>query len=110
MREIRLTSACVLGITNATADFLAPSGIRVNSLSPALVDSPIMHAGGRAEYFKRELEAYSMFPRRVTQPDEIANAIMFLIENSMMNAFHLKVDAGWRMLSSWALGDRQSRL
>lgn len=98
----------VLGITEAAADFLAPSGIRVNSVAPALVISPIMLAGGRDKYFQAQLDQYSMFPRRFTEPSEIGSAIVFLIENSMMNAFHLKVDAGWKQLSSWALGDRKS--
>ncbi|OXG45209.1 hypothetical protein J010_06076 [Cryptococcus neoformans] len=35
--------ATVLGITNAAADFLAPTGIRVNSIAPVLVYSAIMN-------------------------------------------------------------------
>ncbi|OWZ61095.1 3-hydroxyacyl-CoA dehydrogenase [Cryptococcus neoformans var. grubii Br795] len=100
-----VSKRAVLGITEAAADFLAPSGIRVNSVAPALVISPIMLAGGRDKYFQAQLDQYSMFPRRFTEPSEIGSAIVFLIENSMMNAFHLKVDAGWKQLSSWALGD-----
>ncbi|KAM0750596.1 NAD(P)-binding protein [Meredithblackwellia eburnea MCA 4105] len=98
------SKTCVLGITNAVADFLAPYGIRVNVVSPALVVSALMSSGSRVEYFKEEIEAQSMFPRRFTSPEEISNAIVFLLENSMMNAFELKVDAGWRMISSWGGG------
>ncbi|KIR67758.1 hypothetical protein I314_02175 [Cryptococcus bacillisporus CA1873] len=94
----------VLGITNAAADFLAPTGIRVNSVAPALVYSAILNNGGRGDYFKEEMNAHSMFPRRMTNASEIGDAIIFLIENSMMNAFHLKVDAGWKNVSSWACG------
>ncbi|KAG7530404.1 hypothetical protein FFLO_05067 [Filobasidium floriforme] len=102
------SKTCVLGITEAAADFLAPCGIRVNSLAPALVISPLMQSGDRIQYFKDAVEGYSMFPRRFTTPDEIAAACLFLLENSMMNAFHLKVDAGWRQVTSWANGvDRQ---
>ncbi|WVW85906.1 hypothetical protein I302_107944 [Kwoniella bestiolae CBS 10118] len=104
------SKTCVLGITEAAADFLAPSGIRVNSLAPALVISPLMQSGDRIQYFKDAVEGYSMFPRRFTTPDEIAAAVIFLLENSMMNAFHLKVDAGWRQVTSWANGiDREFR-
>lgn len=54
------------------------------------------------------MNAHSMFPRRMTNASEIGDAIIFLIENSMMNAFHLKVDAGWKNVSSWACGrDRE---
>ncbi|WWC87439.1 uncharacterized protein L201_002328 [Kwoniella dendrophila CBS 6074] len=98
------SKTCVLGITEAAADFLAPSGIRVNSIAPALVISPLMQSGDRLKYFQDAVEGYSMFPRRFTTPEEIAGAIIFLLENSMMNAFHLKVDAGWRQITSWANG------
>nr|XP_018264465.1 uncharacterized protein I303_02632 [Kwoniella dejecticola CBS 10117]OBR86623.1 hypothetical protein I303_02632 [Kwoniella dejecticola CBS 10117] len=98
------SKTCVLGITEAAADFLAPSGIRVNSIAPALVVSPLMASGDRMKYFQDAVEGYSMFPRRFTTPPEIAMAIIFLLENSMMNAFHLKVDAGWRQITSWANG------
>ncbi|OCF32108.1 hypothetical protein I316_06264 [Kwoniella heveanensis BCC8398] len=98
------SKTCVLGITTAAADFLAPCGIRVNSVAPALVFSALMNNGDRVRYFQGELDAYSMFPRRFTQPDEIAHSIIFLLENSMMNAFHLKVDAGWRQVTGWQPG------
>ncbi|ODN84528.1 hypothetical protein L202_00459 [Cryptococcus amylolentus CBS 6039] len=98
------SKTAVLGITNAAADYLAPAGIRVNSVSPALVFSPLLNKGGRLAYFEEEMNAHSMFPRRVTDASEIGAAILFLIENEMMNAFHLKVDAGWRNVSSWAGG------
>ncbi|GMK57972.1 hypothetical protein CspeluHIS016_0500040 [Cutaneotrichosporon spelunceum] len=100
-----VSKKAVLGITEAVADFLAPVGIRVNSVAPALVLSPMMLAGGRDKFFQSQLDAYSMFPRPFTEPDEIAAAIVFLMKNSMMNNFHLKVDAGWKQLSSWAAGD-----
>ncbi|TYJ56348.1 hypothetical protein B9479_002896 [Cryptococcus floricola] len=98
------SKTAVLGITNAAADYLAPAGIRVNSVSPALVFSPLLNKGGRLAYFEEEMNAHSMFPRRVTDASEIATAILFLIENEMVNAFHLKIDAGWRNVSSWAGG------
>ncbi|OWZ60856.1 hypothetical protein AYX14_07054 [Cryptococcus neoformans] len=98
------SKTAVLGITNATADFLAPVGIRVNSVAPAVVLSPMLEKGGRKPVFVAELEQHAMFPRRFTEPPEIAQAIVFLLENSMMNSFHLKVDAGWKMITSWTPG------
>lgn len=62
-----------------------------------------MNNGGRADYFKDEMNAHSMFPRRMTNASEIGAAIIFLVETSMMNAFHLKVDAGWRNVTSWVM-------
>jgi len=40
--SIVLTAAAVLGITEGMADFLGPSGIRVNSVAPAVVASTLM--------------------------------------------------------------------
>ncbi|WVQ67494.1 uncharacterized protein L199_005694 [Kwoniella botswanensis] len=95
------SKTAVLGITQGMADFLGPSGIRVNSVSPAVVASGLMSAD-RIPYFTSELEAGVIFPRRVTHPDEISDAILFLIENSMMNDFNIRVDGGWRGSSNWA--------
>ena len=52
-------------------------------------------------YFKGELEAAVIHPRRLSEPDEVASAVVFLIENSMMNDSHIRVDGGWRGSSNW---------
>jgi len=33
-----------------------------------------------------ELDAAAIFPRRAAEPEEVVHGVMFLIENSMMNA------------------------
>jgi 3-hydroxyacyl-CoA dehydrogenase len=100
-RQAKLTYlAAVLGITSGAADFLGPSGIRVCSVSPAVVASALM-GPDRIPYFESELEAGVIFPRRTSQPAEVAHAILYLIENAMMNDFHMKVDGGWRGSSNW---------
>lgn len=102
------SKTAVLGITNAAADFLAPVGIRVNSIAPCLVMSQMMESGGRVKFFEEQLDGMSLFPRRFTTPTELGEAILFLLEHPMMNAFHLKVDAGWREISNWMAGqDRE---
>ncbi|WVR05531.1 hypothetical protein IAU60_002549 [Kwoniella sp. DSM 27419] len=94
------SKAAVLGITQGMADFLGPFGIRVNAISPAVVASGLM-GPDRLPYFLKELEAGVIFPHRVTSPDEIGDGILFLLENSMMNDFNLRVDGGWRGSSNW---------
>jgi 3-hydroxyacyl-CoA dehydrogenase len=96
--------AAVMGITSGAADFLGPSGIRVCSVSPAVVASTLM-GPDRIPYFESELNAGVIFPRRTSQPAEVAHGILYLIENSMMNDFHLKIDGGWRGSSNWG-GDK----
>ncbi|KAJ0108349.1 3-hydroxyacyl-CoA dehydrogenase [Diaporthe amygdali] len=94
------TKTCVLGITGGMADFLGPYGIRVNSVSPAVVASALM--GDRLPYFNAELDAAAVFPRRTSEATEVASGIVFLLENSMMNDFELRIDGGWRGCSNWA--------
>ncbi|WRT68157.1 uncharacterized protein IL334_005132 [Kwoniella shivajii] len=95
------TKTAVIGISQGMADFLGPYGIRVNTVSPAVVASSIM-GPDRIPYFKSELEAGAIFPRRVSEPDEVATGIVFLLENSMMNDYELRIDGGWRGGSNWA--------
>lgn len=103
------------------ADFLGPYGIRVNSVSPAVVASALMGdrlvsptitfelvyimmyiANQPQPYFNAELEAAAVFPRRTSEAAEVASGIVFLLENSMMNDFELRIDGGWRGCSNWA--------
>jgi 3-hydroxyacyl-CoA dehydrogenase len=73
-----------LGITTGAADYLGPYGIRVVSVSPSAVASKMM--GDRLPYMVAELDAAAIFPRRACEPEEVVHAVIFLIENSMMNA------------------------
>lgn len=98
------TKTAVLGISSGMADFLGPFGIRVCSVSPAVVGSALM-GPDRIPYFLGELDAAAIYPRRVTDPTEIGQGIVYLIENGMMNDFELRIDGGWRGGSNWAGGD-----
>jgi hypothetical protein len=53
-------------------------------------------------YFASELNASAIFPRRLSQPEEVVHGIIYLLENSMMNDFELRVDGGWRGVTNWA--------
>lgn len=53
-------------------------------------------------YFQNELETGCIFPRRVSQPAEVAGGCLFLIETPMMNDHHLRVDGGWRGTTMWS--------
>lgn len=97
----------MLGITQGMADFLGPSGIRVNAVSPSVVASGLMGAD-RLPYFQAEMDAAAIYPRRISHPDEVAQAVLYLIENSMMNDFEIRVDGGWRGSSNWGgVNDRE---
>jgi len=52
-------------------------------------------------YFMAEAEAGVIFPRRACQVDEVVSGIIYLMENSMMNDFELRIDGGTRGSSNW---------
>lgn len=60
------SKTAVLGLTRSFADFLAPSGIRVNSVSPGLIATPIL--GTHAGWYQKDLEANGGFPKAPAQP------------------------------------------
>lgn len=63
----------------------------------------MLEKGGRKPVFVAELEQHAMFPRRFTEPPEIAQAIVFLLENSMMNSFHVST-MKQVIPHSWSMG------
>lgn len=58
------TKCAVIGITRTMSDFLGPSGIRVNSVSPSIVASNM--TGGFSGYYDDDLKKHATFPREVS--------------------------------------------
>ncbi|WP_279103163.1 SDR family NAD(P)-dependent oxidoreductase [Gordonia paraffinivorans] len=87
----------VVGMTLPVARDLAAVGIRVNTIAPGLIDTPIYGEGEAAEAFKAKLGESVLFPHRLGQPDELASMVVELITNSYMNAEVIRVDGGIRM-------------
>lgn len=91
-------------LTRALAIELAQDGIRVNAVLPGAVDTPMLHAGlverrAPGEDLDQLLEqlARRHVLGRVGQPDEIAQAILFLADSdrsSFMTGQALVVDGG----------------
>ncbi len=87
----------VVGMTLPVARDLAAVGIRVNTIAPGLIDTPIYGEGERADAFKAKLGESVLFPRRLGNPDELASMVVELVTNSYMNAEVVRVDGGIRM-------------
>ncbi|TIA90824.1 hypothetical protein E3P99_01397 [Wallemia hederae] len=100
--------AAVSAFSVALADFLGPSGIRVNTVSPSVINSAMM--GARLPYFIADLTKSASFPARPIEPEEISGAVKFLIENSMMNGHDLKIDGGWRVFTDRSVDREDPRL
>jgi NAD(P)-dependent dehydrogenase (short-subunit alcohol dehydrogenase family) len=87
----------VVGMTLPVARDLAVVGIRVNTIAPGLIDTPIYGFGGNAEEFKAKLKRDVLFPDRLGDPAEFASLAVELVTNSYMNAEVIRIDGGARL-------------
>jgi NAD(P)-dependent dehydrogenase (short-subunit alcohol dehydrogenase family) len=84
------------GFTKAMAIELAPHGIRVNSLAPTFLDTPLTRPFFRNEAFRTEVLSKIKLGRLGTVED-LMGAIVFLASDasSLMTGTSLVVDGGW---------------
>ncbi|MGZ4727270.1 MAG: SDR family NAD(P)-dependent oxidoreductase [Acidimicrobiales bacterium] len=87
----------VVGMTLPVARDLSAVGIRVNTVAPGLIDTPIYGEGAGSEAFKANLEKGVLFPKRLGSAAELASMVVELLGNSYMNAETVRVDGGIRM-------------
>jgi NAD(P)-dependent dehydrogenase (short-subunit alcohol dehydrogenase family) len=87
----------VVGMTLPIARDLAVVGIRVNTIAPGLIDTPIYGFGGNADEFKSKLSKDVLFPDRLGKPPEFASLAVELITNSYMNGETIRIDGGARL-------------
>ena len=87
----------VVGMTLPIARDLAAIGVRVNTVAPGLIDTPIYGQGDVSEAFKTNLQKGVLFPQRLGDAEELASMVLECITNSYMNAETIRVDGGIRM-------------
>ncbi|WP_340536812.1 SDR family NAD(P)-dependent oxidoreductase [Nocardioides sp. GXZ039] len=87
----------VVGMTLPVARDLSASGIRLNTVAPGLIDTPIYGEGEEAEAFKAKLGESVLFPKRLGVPDELASMVVECLTNSYMNGETVRLDGGIRM-------------
>ncbi len=87
----------VVGMTLPIARDLAAIGVRVNTVAPGLIDTPIYGTGEASDAFKANLGKNVLFPQRLGSGDELASMVVELITNSYMNGETIRVDGGIRM-------------
>ncbi len=98
------SKGALLALTRALAIELAPDRIRVNTVLPGAVDTPMLHAGlkrGHLEVIDLQQQIEELSQRtvigRVGKPEEIAQAILFLADErrlSFITGQALVVDGG----------------
>ena len=87
----------IVGLTLPMARDLAAIGVRVNTIAPGLIDTPIYGSGDNSEAFKANLQKGVLFPQRLGFQEELASMVVECITNSYMNAETIRVDGGIRM-------------
>lgn len=85
----------VVGMTLPMARDLASYGIRVNTIVPGLIHTPLFESVG--EEFYKSLEASVVNPKRLGRPDEVAHLSVMLVENEYMNGECVRIDGAIRM-------------
>jgi len=90
------TKGGVLGLTRALAVDLGPQGVRVNALSPGVVETDMAYVG-RDFAAMRDQVAASLPLRRVGKPEDMTGPAVFLASDdaSWMTGHSLVVDGGW---------------
>ncbi len=87
----------IVGLTLPVARDLSAAGIRVNTVAPGLIDTPIYGEGPDSDAFKAKLGESVLFPKRLGEGDELASMVLELLTNPYMNAQTVRVDGGIRM-------------
>jgi NAD(P)-dependent dehydrogenase (short-subunit alcohol dehydrogenase family) len=87
----------IVGMTLPIARDLSVLGIRVNTIAPGLIDTPIYGSGERAEEFKAHLGESVLFPGRLGTADELAGVAIECLTNGYLNGETIRVDGGIRM-------------
>ncbi|SLE78890.1 short-chain type dehydrogenase/reductase [Mycobacteroides abscessus subsp. bolletii] len=85
----------VVAMTLPAARDLASSGIRVNTIAPGIVDTPLM--AGITEEFREALAAGVPFPQRLATPAEFADLAVFIAQHDYINGETIRMDGALRM-------------
>jgi NAD(P)-dependent dehydrogenase (short-subunit alcohol dehydrogenase family) len=85
----------VVGLTLPAARDLAQHGIRVNTIAPGIVETPMLATV--SEEFRAGLAAGVPFPKRLAQPDEYADLVSFIVEHDYLNGETFRMDGALRM-------------
>jgi NAD(P)-dependent dehydrogenase (short-subunit alcohol dehydrogenase family) len=86
----------IIGMTVPAARDLAAIGVRVNTICPGIIDTPIYGSGPQSDEFKAKLIAPIVFPKRMGTAAEFAQLVRSLIDNDYMNAEVIRFDGGIR--------------
>lgn len=85
----------VVGMTLPMARDLASYGIRVNTIVPGLIHTPLFDLLPEPQF--KSLENSVCYPQRLGKSEEIAHLSVFIAENDYVNAECIRLDGAIRM-------------
>lgn len=85
----------VVGLTLPAARDLAQYGIRVVTIAPGIVETPMLATV--SEEFRAGLAAGVPFPQRLARPDEYAQLAVDIVEHDYLNGETIRMDGALRM-------------
>ncbi|MHA3685398.1 SDR family NAD(P)-dependent oxidoreductase [Leucobacter sp. HY1910] len=89
------SKGAIVSLTLTAARDLARNGIRVNTIAPGVVNTPML-AGLGAE-LGEALAAEVPFPPRLAQPTEFAKLVMMIVDHDYLNGETIRMDGALRM-------------
>jgi NAD(P)-dependent dehydrogenase (short-subunit alcohol dehydrogenase family) len=93
--QVSLSSvgASVEALVRAVAPEIAPR--RINVVSPGTIDTPMVALqGNERDALYKNITAKNLIPR-AGKPEEVAQAIVFMVQNDFVTGTTIDVDGGW---------------
>jgi NAD(P)-dependent dehydrogenase (short-subunit alcohol dehydrogenase family) len=85
----------IVSMTITAARDLAPVGVRVCTIAPGLMDTPLL--GTLPDAQKAALAKDVVFPKRLGVPDNYAQLVQSIVENPYLNGETIRIDGALRM-------------
>jgi NAD(P)-dependent dehydrogenase (short-subunit alcohol dehydrogenase family) len=85
----------VVGLTLPAARDLAQYGIRVVTIAPGIIDTPML--AGVEDEFRVKLAEGVPFPKRLGRPEEYARLVTMIAEHDYLNGEVIRLDGALRM-------------
>tara|TARA_R110002110_G_scaffold400317_2_gene616693 strand:+ start:48770 stop:49525 length:756 start_codon:yes stop_codon:yes gene_type:complete len=90
------SKAGVVGMTLPLARELAQFGIRVMTIAPGMINTPMMQ--GMPDKVSEHLLNQTIYPKRFGEPSEFAKLACHIIDNPMLNGEVIRLDGAVRMV------------
>lgn len=89
------SKGAIVGMTLPMARDLSTVGVRVCTIAPGIVETPI-YQQLKPEVIE-SLKAGQLFPRRLGRPSEYAQLVEAIVDNPFLNGEVIRLDAGTRL-------------